>query len=228
MKQKLLAEKEVSSFCEEAKRTIQKYLPAEEFDSIRFDKGQALYHQGNYPDGLYILVSGKVKICMKGDGGKEQILRIGIKNDYLGFECLLKYSRYCSAAIALTKIETVFVPKEFFNYLIQAKPELLKAFAELLSSNLLEREQKLTDTSYKPVRGRLADALLLLDKQFNADTEEAITLTRTELASYIGSVRETTTRMLSEFKTDEIIEVIGDSIYVSNREKLFAISNLYN
>ena len=84
------------------------------------------------------------------------------------------------------------------------------------------------DLAYKPVRGRLADALLSLDGKINPrQTDQQINLTRNELANYIGSVRETTTRLLSEFKKEQLIEMNRDYIQVVNHDKLNFISRLY-
>ncbi|TAL57732.1 MAG: Crp/Fnr family transcriptional regulator, partial [Bacteroidetes bacterium] len=175
----------------------------------------------------YIIISGKVKICM-GSNKKEQILHIAVENDYLGYECLMKYSKYCTSSVTLTDTQTAFIPKDIFTYLMQTKPELANAFAELLSASLMRKDRKLADISYEPVRGRLAGALLELELKFKDKENSDILLTRAELASYIGSVRETTTRLLSEFREDKIIETDGGSIKVINRNKLIALSNLYN
>lgn len=211
----------------EAESSIHEYFASEQFNIMRFVKGHTIYREENYPTGLYAVISGKVKICMKGDGGKEQITRIAVKNDCLGLEYVIKDSKYCSSAIALTETETIFISKDKFNDLVQTNARLAHAFAALLSKNIIDREQKLTSISYTPVRGRLAGALLFLDSKFNGDGDGSIILTRSELASYIGSVQETTTRVLSEFKNEKLVEISGRKINIINRDKLMSIRNLY-
>jgi CRP-like cAMP-binding protein len=103
----------------------------------------------------------------------------------------------------------------------------MQVFLTMLSLDDIDRERQLMDFEYKPVRGRLAEALLRLDKLFNNQNSGYIYLSRKEMAGLIGSVRETTTRLISEFRQEKIIETSHSGIRILNRKKLAEISNLY-
>jgi CRP-like cAMP-binding protein len=69
--------------------------------------------------------------------------------------------------------------------------------------------------------------LLLLESKFIQDGNGKIAISRSDLASYVGSVRETVSRLISEFKEDKMIETSDDFLKIINRDKLISISNLY-
>ncbi|HEY4799418.1 MAG TPA: Crp/Fnr family transcriptional regulator, partial [Bacteroidia bacterium] len=203
------------------------FLPVEEFEIVRFPQRQHIYFNGDTPEGIYIVISGKIKIYLNGNGSREQIIRIAVPNDVIGYENLLNESIFFTSAVAHDDVQLRFIPKDMFMYLVKNNPEFMNAFLLVLCNDLIEKEKQTIDFAYMPVRGRLAYALLLLDNIFKNGADENISLSRSELAGYIGSVRETTTRLLSEFKHENLIEINGAEIKLLNRNKLEEISKMY-
>ena len=206
---------------------MQTFLPVGEFELIPFKSKVLIYQKGNSPEGLYFISSGKVKICTNGCDKKELITKIAIQGDYIGYESLLNKSEYTSSAIALTDVKVAFVPKNIFYYLQESNAAFSKTFSEILGLDGAIKDLKFSDILYKPIRGRFADALLFLDEIYAINGDSKITLTRIDLASYVGSVRETISRLISEFKDDKLIETVDDFIRIINRDKLISVSNLY-
>jgi CRP-like cAMP-binding protein len=77
---------------------------------------------------------------------------------------------------------------------------------------------------------RLAEILLLLVHDFGLDDEQFlnISLTREELANIVGTATESVIRLLSEFKSDKLVELNGRKIKVLNKKGLEKISNVFN
>lgn len=215
------------SLKEKVNKTMGKFLPIEEFELISFKNKEVICQKGNTPEGLYLISSGKVKVSTNGCDKKEHITRIATERDYVGYESLLNKSEYADTVTALTDVKLAFVPKNVFFYLLESNAEFSKTFAEILSLDGAIKDLKFADILYKPIRGRLADALLLLEDNYSDTNGGEITLTRVDLASYVGSVRETISRLISEFKNEKLIETYDDSIKIINRDKLISISNLY-
>jgi len=99
----------------------------------------------------------------------------------------------------------------------------------MISENLLETEAKLIGFAHKPVRGRLADALLSLSNYFNNNgIQETISLTRYELVNMIGTASETVVRMLSEFKEEKLIVLERKGIKMLDERGLARATEMYN
>ena len=101
----------------------------------------------------------------------------------------------------------------------------------LLCQDLVEAEEKMVSLAYKPVRGRLAETLLELEKDFKDESKSAksvISLSREELANIVGTAKETVIRLLSEFKSEHLIRIEGKNIMVIDPKGLIRINNLYN
>jgi CRP-like cAMP-binding protein len=104
--------------------------------------------------------------------------------------------------------------------------EMLK----LACRELGEANSFITDIAQKTVRERLAEILLLLVNEFGVDSSQYlnISLTREELANIVGTATESVIRLLSEFKTDHLVELNGRKIKILNLKSLEKISNVFN
>lgn len=199
--------------------------------SCMYKKGQVIFNEGSKPFGLHCVHSGKIKVAKMGSDGKEQIIRLAKPGDVIGYRAMLSDSQYSASAVALDDAIVCFIPKSQFLGLINENMDFSSGLLKLLSKALGEAEDRITQMAYKPVRERLAEALLLLQntyqEQGNAD-KFTIAISRDDLASIVGTAKETTIRLLSELKDEKIISTKGSSITILEPEKLFAICHLYD
>ena len=196
-----------------------------------FKKGQIVFQEGGNPIGIYCINSGKIKISHAGTEGKDQIVRLAKEGDILGYRALLSNERYNSSAIALDDTDVCFIPKETFFTVLKENPTLSMEILKMLSIELRKAEQMITDLAQKPVRERMAEALLFLKETygFEADNQTInVVLSREDIANLVGTATETAIRLLSEFKHDAIVAFEGKKIKLINMEKLIHIANLYN
>ena len=93
-----------------------------------------------------------------------------------------------------------------------------------------EANSFITDIAQKTVRERLAEVLLFLVNDFGLDSQQFlnISLTREELANIVGTATESVIRLLSEFKSDKLVELNGRRIKILNAKGLEKISNVFN
>jgi CRP/FNR family transcriptional regulator, polysaccharide utilization system transcription regulator len=197
-----------------------------------FKKGQVIFHEGTRPSGLHCINSGKVKVTKMGSDGKEQIIRLAKPGDVVGYRALMADSNYSASAVALDDAVVCFIPKSQFLELIASNVEFSGGLMKLFSKALGEAEERMVQMAYKPVRERLAEALLLLQKTYQQQPEVedkfTISISREDLASIVGTAKETTIRLLSEFKEESIITTKGSSITILDSEKLYKICHLYD
>ena len=194
-----------------------------------YRKGQLIFHEGSRPSGLFVVHTGKVKIFKIGEEGREQIIRFAKTGDIIGYRALLSEDLYMASATTLEESGICFIPRTLIHDLIDKEPSFPLQIMKLLSGDLRRAEEKLTDFAQKPVRERLAEALLSLRDTYgyeeNSNTLN-ILMTREEVANIIGTATETVIRLLSELKHEGIIELNGRRITIANEKKLTALANL--
>ncbi|MCC9137374.1 Crp/Fnr family transcriptional regulator [Pontibacter silvestris] len=203
--------------------------------SCLYKKGQVIFFEGAKPTGLYCVNTGKIKVSKMGSEGKEQVIRLAKPGDVIGYRALMADSSFSASAVALDDAVVCFIPKSQFQNLISHNMNLSNGLIKLLSKALGEAEDRIVQMACKPVRERLAEALLLLQKTYETDKEEqeqkdkfTISISRDDLASIVATAKETTIRLLSDFKDENIIAAKGSSITILDPDKLFEICHLYD
>jgi len=194
-----------------------------------YKKGNTIFMQGHYPNGLFCVKHGKIKIYKTGDEGKQQIVRFGKSGDILGYRALLSGDSYSCSADVLEDSHICFVPRSAFMNLLSNSATLSLQMMKLLGLDLRQAENRITELAQKPVRERVAEALLLLKETYGVEegsTAINVSLSREEIANLVGTATETTIRLLSEFKQDGLIELKGKKISITNYSKLVQVANL--
>jgi CRP/FNR family transcriptional regulator len=195
---------------------------------IHFKKGQSIFNENATPFGLFCVNQGKIKLTTNGIDGKEQILRLSKAGDILGYRALLSGEHYNSSAIALEDSSVCFLPKEVLFSLLDNNKLLGFELMKLLSNDLKVAEQLIVSLSQKNVRERVAEALLFLKATYGllADETIAVSLSREEIADFVGTATESVIRILSELNADKIVQLEGKKIKILNLPRLLKTANL--
>lgn len=221
--------REQSLFNHCAMHELEAIMGNKSFNSYK--KGQVIFHEGNRPFGLFCIHEGKVKVTRLGSDGKEQIIRLAKPGDTLGYRSLIQNSKYTASAIALDDTSACFISASDFNKLIDSNAKVANDLMQLLAKALGETQERMIQMATKPVRERLAEALLLLKATYQKpgdDENFTISISREDLASLVGTAKETVIRFLSEMKDDGIVSSHGSAITILNPEKLLYIANMYD
>ncbi len=188
-----------------------------------YKKGQAIYYEGNYPQGLFCIYRGKIKISTIGRKGKEQIVKFKGRGEVLGYKALLNDEPYIATATAISDCEVCHISKNAFLDTLEKSKHLSLNTIRLLSNDLKESEQKFINLSQKPVKERVAEALLLLKNRFGFEEDGKtieVNLTRREIGEIAGITTETTIRILSEFSKEKILNLKDKKISIINIPQL--------
>lgn len=218
-----------SVFCDLASEELEALNNHKSCSQIK--KGQVIFNEGFHPHGIYCVNSGKIKVSQMGDAGREHIVRLAKDGDILGYRAVLSGDKYSCSAIALDDCNICFVPKEVFLGMVQRDVSLSMSMMRLLSDNLKQAETRITEMAQKPVRERLAESILFLKETYGYETGTNIlnvTMSREELANMTGTATETAIRLLSELKSDGIIELTGKKIGILDHSKLVKTANLFD
>ncbi len=195
---------------------------AREHDVTKYKKKQVIYHEGGNPLRLYYLQKGKVKAYKSHEDGKELIVNLYNEGDFFGYIALLENTAYNETAEAMEECEIVLIPKQKFEHLVLNDREIMKKFIQLLANNVTDKEHKLLSLAYSSLRKRVADALVMLNKKYRRSETETfvIDMSRENLASIAGTVKESLIRTLSDFKDEKLIDIKGGDITILDEKKL--------
>lgn len=195
-----------------------------------YKKGQVIFHEGNRPFGIFCVFKGKIKVSRTSADGKEHIIRLARSGDVLGYRSLIENAKYSASAIALDDTEACFVSGVDFNRIVDDNVKVANDLLKMLARALGETQDQFTHLAMKPVRERLAEALLLLKKTYGQEGPEvfSIAISREDLAALVGTAKETVIRFLSEFKEEGIVSAQGSTITLLRPDQLVRISSLYD
>jgi CRP-like cAMP-binding protein len=216
---------------------IFRHLTREEVDMINFEKkfrqykrGEILYNEGNRISGFYCINKGIIKVFKTGFDGKEQIIRFAKPGDIIAYRSVLSNESACTSAKVIEDCLVCFIPSEILIKLVKTNSDFAHELLKLACHELGEANSFITDIAQKTVRERLAEIILLLVNDFGLDEQNylQISLTREELANIVGTATESVIRLLSEFKSDKLVELNGRKIRILNRKGLEKISNVFN
>lgn len=223
--------------CSLESSSIFKHLKPDEVTSINYEKdfrqykrGDILYQEGNRISGFYCINSGIIKVFKTGFDGKEQIIRFAKKGDIIAYRSVLSNELACTSAKVIEDCQVCFIPSEILISFIKTNSGFALELLKLACHELGEANSFITDIAQKTVRERLAEVLLFLVNDFGLDNQQFlnISLTREELANIVGTATESVIRLLSEFKSDKLVELNGRRIKIINTKGLEKISNVFN
>ena len=215
----------ISRFINEARGMAALEELSSEQEIRRFREKDIIFQEDSYPRGLWFVNKGKIKTYKTNEDAKEYITGLFKQGDFIGYTSLLKESPYTESAMALEDSELMLIPKDDFFALMYDNRDVSHKFIRLLSDNLEEKEDQLLHLAYDTVRKRVADALLLLEQRYKEEADSAFSMpiSRDNLASIVGSSKECVIRVLSEFKSESIINTKKSEITILNSDKLSQI-----
>lgn len=197
---------------------------------IKYKKGDIVSVSGQEADGIYCIQSGKVKTVRKDPNGKDAIISIKAQGELIGHHHLFQGSYYLATVTALEDTLVYFIQKNCVMKALEQFPQLAVQFLKHLSQELSYYEIKITSLVSKNVKSRLAELLTQMGAKYGTQLHEGLRidlrLTREEIASIIGTVNETVTRFITEFKDCGFIKEEEKVLYIVKPEKLKEIASL--
>lgn len=194
---------------------------------LSFKKNQTIYAEGDTPEYLWCLFKGKVKKYKKGVGDRVQILRLIRPVQYFGYRAFFAEEPYVSSAAAFEPSTLGAIPLSVVKELIYNNINLAWFFIQELSRNLGGSDARIVDLTQKHIRGRLADALIVLLDNYGYEDDGStlrIYMAREDLASLSNMTTSNAIRTLSTFVAEKILIVDGRRIKIINESQLRKIS----
>lgn len=194
----------------------------EESNVAAYKKKQLIYKEGNHPHYLFYILNGKVKTYKTHEDGKDLVIDLYATGDFFGYTSLLEGSAYKDNAEAMEETEVAMIPKKDFEELVNNEPAIAHKFISLLAKNVVHKENQLLGIAYNTLRKKVANALVNLNNKYHTNKGEpfVIDISRDDLATMAGTASESLIRTLSDFKSENLIDIKGGKVIISDVKKL--------
>jgi CRP/FNR family transcriptional regulator, cyclic AMP receptor protein len=179
---------------------------------VKFHRDQIVYSQGDSADSVFYVVSGKVKVTVMSELGKEAVVAILEPGNFCGEECLTGHKLRMSTVKVLTDCQLIKMTKASTMRALHQD----HAFSELFTVFLMERNVRiqadLVDQLLNSTEKRLARLLLILANYGKEDRPEPILpkLSQETLAEMVGTSRTHLNHFMNKFRDLGFIEYNGD------------------
>lgn len=185
-----------------------------------YKKGEPVFFEGEDGAGFFVVLAGRVKIFKTSPEGKEQILHMFESGECFGEVAVFTGQGYPANARSESKSSLLYFPRAQFVELIREEPSLALNMLAVLSMRLRRFAGLIETLSLKEVPGRLAAYLLYLSDKDNKAYELKLDISKGQLASLLGTIPETLSRILNKMNRLELIKSDGSSISILNRPAL--------
>lgn len=194
-----------------------------------YKKNEMIHCEGEIPTQMMILAAGKVKVYKEGVGSRTQIIRMLKPGEHFGYRAIIANETY-NTNVSAFEASTVFMLKaEIFIAVLRNNNAFCFRFLEEIASDLGASDARTVNLTQKHIRGRLAEALLLLKKNYGVE-EDGVTiniyLSREDLANISNMTTSNAIRTLSNFVNEHVIAIDGRILKIIDEEKLRKISKM--
>ena len=186
----------------------------------KYKRGEAVFWEGEPANGFYVVVQGQVKIYKSSVEGKEQILHIYGPGNPFGEVPVFSGGRFPANATALEKSRLLFFARKDFIDLITAHPNLALNMLAVLSMRLRQFTVQVENLSLKEVPARLASYLIFLADEQACPDKVTLPVSKGQLASLLGTIPETLSRIFSKMTSQGFINVNGAEITITDKAGL--------
>lgn len=177
-----------------------------------FNKNELIFSEGDEGNGFYINVEGLVKIFKLSAEGKEQILHVFGPGEPFGEVPVFSGQTFPANAEALSKCRALYFPRKAIINLITENPTIALNMLAVLALRLRRFTVQVENLSLKEVPGRLAAHLLMLFHEQEKINTIHLNISKTQLASLLGTIPETLSRILRKMADQGLIDVAGRKI----------------
>ena len=167
-------------------------------------------------------MKGKVKTYKTHEDGKDLVIDLFNEGDFLGYVALLEGTSYKENAESMEETELALIPRKDFEELINSSPVTSRKFIALLAKNLVDKEKQLLGIAYNTLRKKVAEALVSLLKKYHVNKKDPylIDISRDDLATIAGTATESLIRTLSDFKSENLIDIKSGKVVITDSRKL--------
>ena len=194
----------------------------------RFDKGEAVFHEGDPAQDFFTLVRGRVKVYKVMPNGRVVILEILGPGDLVGAVAVYESLAYPATAEAMDETLCIRIPKDPFFQLLETRPSLARGLLKAMTHRIVVLANRFADHAAGKVETRFARLFLKLASEMGRAEAEGVfipmSLSRQELADLMGTTVETSIRIMSRWGKEGVVQTKKSGFLVIDRRALEQIS----
>jgi CRP-like cAMP-binding protein len=180
-------------------------------------RGDVLFHEGDEPDDLFVVVSGRIALANRSIDGRESMVALMEEGDVFGDMPLFDGLGRSTEARALEPSEVIAIPYAPVQAIYESLPALLWGVVSLLSGRIRAMDAALADSVFLDVTGRTAKRML----EVAGDNDEfTLPVTQEELAGMVGASRERVNKAIAAFVRLGWLEQTERRYKITNRQQL--------
>lgn len=194
-----------------------------------YKKNQVIHCEGDIPTHMMVLASGKVKVYKEGVGSRNQIIRLLKPGEFFGYRAIIANGTYNTNVSAFEASVVYMIKSDIFISILKNNNSFCFRFLEELATDLAASDARTVNLTQKHIRGRLAEAILMLRKNYGLEEDGAticIYLSREDLANLSNMTTSNAIRTLSNFVNEHVIAMDGRKLKIIDEDKLRKISKL--
>jgi len=180
------------------------------FSERQYQKDDYIFLEGEAPEALYIIRTGKVKVLRHSTDGKDVVLRVGGVGHLLGTVAVFDGGGYPGTAQVIEDCTALVIARNDCLTLVNRYPVFALAVISDLGSRLRSSAEQIRSLAVERVEQRIARILLKLAESAGSDSPEGrvieMPLTRQDVADMTGTTVETAIRVMSKFRRLELIK----------------------
>ena len=187
-------------------------------------RGDALFHEGDSGDELYVVIDGKVKVGRSATDGRENLLAIMGPGQMFGELSLFDPGPRSATVTAVTDVTFASLSHDDLLKWLDGRPLVARGLLSQLAARLRKSNDVVADLVFSDVPGRVAKALLDLAERFGRTADDGVhvhhDLTQEELAQLVGASRETVNKALADFASRGWLRLEPRSVVIMDIERL--------
>lgn len=194
-----------------------------------FKRNEIIHAEGDVPSHMMILASGKLKVYKEGVGSRTQIIRMLKPGATFGYRAIIAGENYNTNVMAFEASVIYMLKADIFLSILRHNNKFCYYYLEDLAVDLGHSDARTVNLTQKHIRGRLAEALLLLKNNYGLEEDNAtinIYLSREDLANLSNMTTSNAIRTLSNFVSEQVIAMDGRRLKIIDEDKLIKISKL--
>ncbi len=194
-----------------------------------FKKNEVIHCEGDIPTHMMVLASGKVKVYKEGVGSRNQIIRLLKPGEFFGYRAIIGNGTYNTNVSAFEASAVYMLKADIFISILKNNNAFCYRFLEELATDLAASDARTVNLTQKHIRGRLAEAILLLRRNYGLEEDGAticIYLSREDLANMSNMTTSNAIRTLSNFVNEHVIAMDGRKLKIIDEDKLRKISKI--
>jgi CRP-like cAMP-binding protein len=183
-------------------------------------RAQTVFSEGDEGIGFYVVLAGRVKVFKLSMDGKEQILHIFGPGEPFGEVPVFSGQKFPASAATMEESRLLFFPRDSFVNLVRKTPDLALNMLAILSRRLRRFASLIEDLSLKEVPARLSAYLIYLNNANRGSRNLTLDISKAQLASLLGTIPETLSRILTKMSKQGLIQTDGPRIRILDLQGL--------